>query len=136
MHQSTISGIIPEVCRATYHCLKSEYLRMPNAQEEWKKIADKTVERWQFPNCFGAADGKHIPILHPKKSGSDFYNYNGFFSIVLLAIVDFDYKFLFVDVGCQGRISDGGVYRNSAFNKALESGSLNLPDPAGATTKI
>ena len=109
---------------------------MPNTQEEWKKITDKTEERWQFANCFGAADGKHIPILHPKKSGSDFYNYNGFFSIVLLAIVDFDYKFLFVDVGCQGRISDGGVYRNSAFNKALESGSLNLPDPAGATTKI
>ena len=129
MHQSTISGIIPEVCQAIYQCLKSEYLRVPNTKEEWKVIAEKTVERWQFPNCFGAADGKHIPILHPKNSGSDYYNYKGFFSIVLLAIVDYDYKFLFVDVGCQGRISDGGVYRNSAFYKALENESLNLPDP-------
>ena len=50
-------------------------------------------------------------------------------SIVLLAIVDYDYKFLYVDVGCQGRISDGGVYRNSTFYKALENGSLHLPDP-------
>ena len=74
--------------------------------------------------------GKHILILHPKNSGSDYYNYKGFFSIMLLAIVDYDYKFLFVDVGCQGRISDGGVYRSSAFYKALENGSLNLPDPA------
>ena len=48
---------------------------------------------------------------------------------MLLAIVDYDYKFLFVDVVCQGRISDGGVYRNSAFYKALENKSLNLPDP-------
>ena len=32
-------------------------------------------------------------------------------------------------MGCQGRISDGGVYRNSTFYKALENGSLSLPDP-------
>ena len=31
-------------------------------------------------------------------------------------------------MGCQGRISDGGVYRNSTFYKALENGSFNLPD--------
>ena len=72
----------------------------------------------------------YIHILHPKDSGSDFYNYRGFFSIVMLAIVDYNYKFLFVDVGCQGRFSDGGVFRNSAVNKALERGKLNVPDPA------
>ena len=129
MDTSTIGGIIPEVCQAIYHCLKSEYLRLPNTKEEWKRIAQKTAERGLFLNCFGAADCKHIPILHPKNSGSDYYNYKGFFSIVLLAIVDYDCKFLYVDVGCQGRISDGGVYRNSIFYKVLENGSLNLPDP-------
>ena len=53
----------------------------------------------------------------------------GYFSIVLLALVDYNYKFLFVDVGCQGSISDGGVYRNSPFNDAIQKGTLNLPDP-------
>ena len=53
MHHSTISEIIPEVCRAIYQCLKPKYLRVPNTKEEWKEIADKTVESWQFPNCFG-----------------------------------------------------------------------------------
>ena len=48
---------------------------------------------------------------------------------MLLAIVDYDYKFLSVDMDCQSCISDGGVYRNSTFYKALENGSLNLPDP-------
>ena len=32
-------------------------------------------------------------------------------------------------MGCLGRVSDEGVYRNSTFYKALENGSLNLPDP-------
>ena len=81
---------------------------------------------WQFPNCIGAADGKDIAIIHPSDSGSDFCNYKGFFSIVLLAIVDYEYKFIFADVGCQGRISDGGVYRNSFFYRATQENLLEL----------
>ena len=34
MHTSTIDGIIPEVCQALYHCLNSEYLRLPTTKEE------------------------------------------------------------------------------------------------------
>jgi len=67
-------------------------------------------------------------IIHPKNSGSEFYNYKGFFSIVLLALVDYDYRFIFVDVGCQGRISDGGVYRHCYFYEALEKDQLGLPE--------
>ena len=48
---------------------------------------------------------------------------------MLLAFVDYDYKFLIAEVGCQGRISVGGVFRNSAFCLALSNNSLNLPDP-------
>ena len=129
MHTSTIGRTIPEVCQALYQCLKSEYLRLCITKEEWKRIAKKTAERSQFPNCFGAADGKHIPILHPKNSGSDYYNYERFFSIVLLAIVNYDYRFLYVDVSCQGRTSNGSMYYNSTFYKAFENGSLNFSDP-------
>ena len=45
MHTSTIGGIIPEVCQTLYHGLKSEYLRLPNTKEEWKRIVQKTAER-------------------------------------------------------------------------------------------
>ena len=90
-----------EVCNAIYDCLKEEYLKISQKKEGWKRIAVKTQERWQFPNCNGEVDGKHIFILHPNDSESIFYNYKVFFSIVMLAIVDYDYKFLFVDVGCR-----------------------------------
>ena len=78
--------------------------------------------------CLGAMDGKHVEIVPPPGSGSQFYNYKGDFSIVLLALVDADLKFRFVDVGTNGRISDGGVWSKSALKKAIEVNTLNIPD--------
>ena len=44
-------------------------------------------------------------------------------------MVDANYRFLYVDVGCNGRVSDGGVFRNSSLNTAFERNSLNIPPP-------
>ena len=119
---STLSLIIPEVCDAIFKVLQDDYMRCPTTSDEWLRIAKIFKDRWQLPHCLGAVDGKHIQILHPPHSGSEFFNYKGFYSIVLMAIVDADYKFIFADVGCQGRISDGGVLRNTDFWKALIKG--------------
>lgn len=74
-------------------------------------------------------DGKHVLIKQPKNSGSYYFNYKGTFSIVLLALVDADYKFIYVDVGCNGRISDGGVYQNSSLSRAVDENLCNFPPP-------
>ena len=125
----SICRIVPEVCDVIYNTLKSEYLKFPESEEDWLKIATGFEEKWQLPHCVGAADGKHNRIIHPPKSGSEFYNYKGFFSIVLMAVVDADYNFIFADVGCQGRISDGGVMKNTIFWKKLVNNALHLPEP-------
>lgn len=92
-----------------------------------KNIALGFNEKWNFPNCLGAIDGKHVVIQSPVNSGTEYYNYKGTFSIVLMAVVNANYDFTFVDISCQGRISDGGVLRNTSFFKKLDTDELILP---------
>ena len=103
-------------------------LQVPTTEEEWKKIADAFASNWNFNNCIGAMDGKHIVIRPPLNSGSYYFNYKHTFSIVLLAIVDADYKFVYVDIGCNGRISDGGVFRNCNMYQMLEQKNSMCPN--------
>ena len=44
-----------------------------------------------------------------------------------MALVDVNYKFLYVDTGCQGRLSDGAVNRNCSFYKSLTTDRLKIP---------
>lgn len=75
----------------------------------------------------------------PAHSGSEYYNYKKSFSIVLLALVDSNYNFIFAEIGSQGRISDGGVFRNSQLWQRIFSNNLNFPMPRplpGGTTDV
>ena len=82
---------------------------------------------WQFPSCIGSLDGKHMRILPPPESGSDHRNYKGYFSEFLMALVDANYEFIYVDMGTNGRVSDGGVWRKCDLKTAIESGVLGIP---------
>jgi len=78
--------------------LQPKYLSPPT-EEEWTRIAKNFFEIWQFPNCFGCIDGKHIRIKAPGNSASKYFNYKKFFSMILLAVCDAQYRFTYVDVG-------------------------------------
>ncbi len=92
-------------------------------------IAKGFQDQWQFPNCIGAIDGKHVVIQASPNSGSSFFNYKGTFSVVLMALVDAEYCFTLIDVGAYGSQSDGGIFALSAMGKALQRGPLSTPPP-------
>lgn len=101
--KSTMYKFIPEVCHAIWEVLHPIYLQCPQNENEWIRIADDFNNIWNFPNCIGAIDGKHCRIKAPSNSGSFFHNYKGYFSLVLLAIVDASYRFIWVDIGDYGK---------------------------------
>ena len=43
-------------------------------------------------------------------------------------MVDAGHKFFYVNVGCQGRLTDGGVFKNSELYHQLVNGEINLLD--------
>lgn len=102
---------------------------MPENEQEWMELSGKFETMCNFPHAIGACDGKHIIIQCPQHSGSKFFNYKGSFSIVLMAVVNAKYCFTYVHIGCQGRISDGGVFRETTFCKKLLTNQLSLPSP-------
>uniref|UniRef100_UPI001478F110 protein ALP1-like n=1 Tax=Osmia lignaria TaxID=473952 RepID=UPI001478F110 len=124
---STVRSICLDVCNAINEILLAEYIPTP-CKEKWLEIANEMWTMWNFPNCLGALDGKHVTIQAPANSGSLYFNYKKSFSIILLALVDANCKFIAVDVGSYGKNSDGGIFANSVFKKNLESGKLNVPE--------
>ncbi|XP_072375196.1 uncharacterized protein [Diabrotica undecimpunctata] len=125
--ESAISLFIPIVCEAIYEALKNEYLKVPRTTAEWLEIAKDFETLWNIPNVVGALDGKHIMIKAPKSQGSAYFNYKKQHSIVLLAFVDAKYNFTYINVGTNGRISDGGVFWESDLSQALAQNYLNFP---------
>lgn len=94
--------------------------------EAWKETANNFTQRANFPHCTGAVDGKHIRIVHP--CNSMYYNYKGFSSIVLMAVADSQYRFIFVDVGSYGKDSDSTIFQNCSLWQALLNSTLGLPE--------
>lgn len=120
--------IVKDTCDVLWEELRATEMPVPT-EDLWSNTARRFEEKWQFPNCIGALDGKHVVIQAPANSGSQFFNYKGTFSVVLLALVDAECRFLAVDVGGFGSNSDGGIYANSALGQALQAGTLGVPAP-------
>ena len=70
-------------------------------------------KKWSFPHCIGAMDGKHITTKCPINAGSTYFNYKHFNRNVFMGIIDADFKFIYVDVSCNGRVNCAGIFARS-----------------------
>ena len=83
---------------------------------------------WNFPNCVGNTDGKHIQLKYPSNSVSMYYNYKHYYSIVLQGLADAQYRFIAIDVGAYGKQSGGGIFRHSSLYQLLSSNNFSMPN--------
>ncbi|KAK3916693.1 Protein ALP1-like [Frankliniella fusca] len=124
--KQTISKIVTETTAVIWYALKPVVFE-PITRDFWRQKAAEFECMWQFPNCVGALDGKHCVFQKFPTRGSEFYNYKGSHSVVLLALCDAKYKFIIVDIGARGREHDGGVFSSSDFGKLFISHRLQFP---------
>lgn len=128
--ETSISRIVNKTCKAIWNVLLEKgFVKCPKTKAEWRKIAVEFEKMWNFPNCVGAIDGKHVHIQCPRRSGSLYFNYKKYFSLVLMAVVNAKYQFTLVDGGDYGRLSDGSVFSSSNLGYSIQSEKLELPDP-------
>ena len=125
---STVGNIVEETCNAPWVSLVNTHMKMPT-EDQCKFLAGKFQSKWNFPNCVGAIDGKHVNFQAPPNSGSLYFNYKGTFSLVLMALVDADYCFTAVDIDSYGSNSDGGIFANPLLGQGLATNQLKLPPP-------
>lgn len=123
---STVHEIVIDTCKIIVDKLMSEVMPVPTSAKG-KEISNEFWNCWNFLNCIGSLDGKHVVIQAPPNSGSQYFNYKKTFSIVLIALVDAHYNFTAVDVGAYGRNSDGGIFMHSKLGNRLDQKKLNVP---------
>ena len=103
--RKVICYIVLEVCDAIYKIMGKDYLRSPSSRMEWMEIETERhfATTWNFPHCVGAVDGKHITI-QSCGMGSQYYNYKGTHSIILMIVAGGNYEVVGADVGVNGSV--------------------------------
>ena len=129
---SMISTIVPEVCRSItfisflwlyteniiiiYVCMNERfYFFLELVSEQLNRVGNNCYRircRVAISNCIRTSDDKHINCrLH---------NYKGGNSIILMALVDANCRFMYADIDCNGRYNDAGVFLESNLRNILE----------------
>lgn len=144
-YMATGSGCPPTpssvLCHKCVKCVKVIYdhyhetsFKCPTTENGWKKVAQGLSDKWNFHHCCGCIDGKHMRLQAPPHSGSVYYNYKLLrYSIIMLALVDASYKFMYVDVGAHGADSDAGIFRKCGLEKDNTHLPPSEPLPGGDT---
>ncbi|GFY27896.1 DDE Tnp4 domain-containing protein [Trichonephila clavipes] len=97
---------------------------------QFQKIAQQYSTKWNFPNCIGAIDEKHVRIKAPKKQWITVLQLQGLpYSMVLMAVVDAGCKFTAVDVGSYGREGDADIFLKSEIKRRIKNNTFNVPPP-------
>ena len=117
--KSTVCVVTKQVCSSIVECLLPKYVKIPIGAALMEDI-EGFKSNHGFPQCVGAVDGTHIPIISPKDCPADYYNRKGWHS----GTVDHTGRFIDVYVGWPGRVHDARVFANSSLYRRGQNSTL------------
>ena len=130
--ESTVCVIIKEVCLAIVEEMWNDHVEclFPKTREEFISIMADMEAHWQFGFAFCGIDGSHIPIKCPAGGAvamKQYYNFKNFYSVVLLALVDANYRFIWASCGAPGNTHDSTYFQSTNIWEKICNGTL-LPN--------
>ncbi|XP_062409995.1 uncharacterized protein zgc:113227 [Sardina pilchardus] len=120
---STVLNSVKDFCDAVIKVLLPVHLPVPD-ETKFEEMATFFSERWGVPQCVGAIDGSHIPIIAPEDYASDYFNRKGWHSVVLQGVVNGKGQFWDVCVGFPGSVHDARVLKQSELWERLGDGQI------------
>ena len=130
--ESTVICIVNEVSQAVVENLWIKFVSnlFPKNQGAFSKMMSEMDSEWQFPFFFSAIVGSHLFMKCPPggpEAMKQYRNFKNFYSIILLALADPKYRFIWASVGTPGNTHDSTLFQSTSLWKKqrLELSSLN-----------
>jgi hypothetical protein len=121
--KATVCLVTKQVCAAIVKVLLPKYIKFPTG-DGLRQVVDGFKHKWDFPQCAGAVDGTHIPVVSPAEYPADYYNRKGWHSVLMQGAVNHLGLFVDVYVGWPGRVHDARVFANSTLYAKGQDGTL------------
>ena len=127
--ESTVCKIVIEVCNAIIEKLWTDPVdrHFPKSVDDFRNKLQEMECEWQYKYAFAAIDGWHCPIKCPSggiESIKQYYNFKNFYSVVLLALVDAHYRFIWASIGAPGNTHDSTYFQSTSLWEKITKGEL------------
>ena len=119
--RASVCLIVWDVCDAIVQVLLPTYNQTPHGERLQSIVL---LVSGFFPCMSVLLMGPISPLCHPWIAPADYYNWKGFHSIILQAVVDHEYRFWNISVGWPGRVHVARVLNNSELFERAQAGTL------------
>ncbi|XP_041376731.1 putative nuclease HARBI1 [Gigantopelta aegis] len=118
LSQMTVCTVFKRVTNAIAR-LRPQYISFSN-NEEMNDLKERFFNIAGFPNCVGAIDCSHIPIIGQGENGQRSNNRKGWSSINLQAVSDSKCRCVNIVAHWHGSVHDSRIFDNSVMKQSFE----------------
>ena len=127
--ESTVIAIVNEVCQSIINNLWKDSVEnlFPKTEKDFNDSLNHMECEWQFKYAFCAIDGSHLPIKCPPggaEAMKQYHNFKNFYSVILLALVDSQYRFIWASIGAPGNTHDSTLFQSTNLWQRITDGEV------------